>query len=135
MGKLKVAFVCVGNSCRSQIAEGFARNLGEDVFEVYSAGTNPASNVSSNAITVMKDLGIDISNQHPKGISDIPSELDIIITMGCDVDCSITPGKPSEDWGLDDPCGQQVEVFRKIRDIIEFKVRELIQRAKDGEFK
>jgi len=70
--KVKVAFVCTGNSCRSQMAEGFAKHYGNDVLEVYSAGTQPASEVNPDVITVMKEAGIDISTQKPKSLDDIP---------------------------------------------------------------
>ncbi len=128
----KVAFVCVGNSCRSQIAEGYAKEYGGDVLEVYSAGTDPADQVKSNAIKVMEEVGIDISEQYPKLLEDIPAELDILITMGCGVECPFIPCKMREDWGLDDPVGKPVEIFRETRDIIKRKVKELIEKAKKG---
>ncbi len=132
MGKVKVGFICVGNSCRSQMAEGFARELAADLFEVYSAGTDPASEIKPKAVQVMKEKGIDISNQQPKLLKEIPEELDILITMGCDVQCPAVPCSFREDWGLDDPDGKDIEVFRQSREIIEEKVRDLIKKVKNG---
>src|SRR6056297_3146234 len=129
--KYKVAFVCVGNSCRSQMAEGFAKEYASDIFEVYSAGTDPSNEVKPNAVKVMKEVGIDISNQYPKLLKEIPNELDILITMGCGVKCPYIPCKMREDWGLDDPDGQPIEFFRETRDIIENKVKELIKKARE----
>ncbi|MTI59793.1 MAG: arsenate reductase ArsC [Firmicutes bacterium] len=129
--KYKVAFVCIGNSCRSQIAEGFAKEYGSDVLEVYSAGTNPAEQIKLNAVKAMEEIGIDISDQYPKLLEDIPAELDILITMGCGVECPFVPCKMREDWGLDDPVGQAIEVFRQTRAIIEKKVKELIEKVRE----
>ncbi|HLV09009.1 MAG TPA: arsenate reductase ArsC [Halanaerobiales bacterium] len=128
--KYKVAFVCVGNSCRSQMAEGFAREYGADLLEVYSAGTDPAERVNPDAIKVMEEAGIDISEQHPKLLKDLPDKLDFLITMGCGVECPFIPCKIREDWGLDDPVGKPLEVFRETRDIIANRVKELINRVK-----
>lgn len=125
--KTKVAFVCTGNSCRSQMAEGFARYYGNGVLEVYSAGTHPAPEINPNAIVVMKEIGIDISKQYPKTLDEIPFELDILITMGCGVVCPFVMNKHEEDWGLTDPVGMPVEDFKKIRDLIKSKVLLLIE--------
>lgn len=130
--KQKVAFVCTGNSCRSQMAEGFARKLGFDVFDVYSAGTHPTDKINPLAIEVMKEAGIDITEQYPKTLDEIPSGLDILITMGCGVVCPFVPNKHKEDWGLDDPVGKPVEEFRRVRDIIEQKVIELIDNIRSN---
>ena len=131
--KQKVAFICVGNSCRSQMAEGFAKHYGSDVLEVYSAGTEPADAVNPDAVLVMKEAGIDISSQYPKLLKDIPSELDIVITMGCNVQCPFIPSKHREDWGLEDPVGKPVEEFRKIRDTIGENVKQLVEKIKKQE--
>ncbi len=133
MEKLKVGFICVGNSCRSQMAEGFAKEYGSDIFEVYSAGTDPAPEVKPNAVRAMEEKGIDISEQYPKLLKEIPGELDILITMGCNVECPYIPCKFREDWGLDDPAGHPIEVFRETRDIIEEKVKDLIEKVKNEE--
>lgn len=131
--KLKVAFVCTGNSCRSQMAEGFAKDLGSDVLEACSAGTHPASVVNPNAVEVMREAGVDISNQYPKLLGDIPFKIDILITMGCGVVCPFVSNRHKEDWGLEDPAGKPVEEFRKTRDIIRAKVLELIEKIKNNE--
>jgi len=130
--KPKVAFVCTGNSCRSQMAEGFAKYYGSDVLEIYSAGTHPAEEINPTAIAVMKELGIDLSTQYPKTLDDIPFEIDILITMGCGVVCPFVFNKHEEDWGLEDPVGKPVDEFRRVRDIIRGKVEDLIKRVKDG---
>ena len=129
--KYKVAFVCTGNSCRSQMAEGWAKYLGSDVLESYSAGTDPVEEVNSNAVAVMKEVGVDISSHHPKLLDAIPGEIDILITMGCGVVCPYMPNKYKEDWGLDDPVGKPIGEFIKTRDIIKEKVLELINKLND----
>lgn len=129
--KYKVAFVCTGNSCRSQMAEGFAKKYGGDVLEAYSAGTHPAEEVNPGAVEVMNEIGIDMSGQYPKTLEEIPEGLDILITMGCGVVCPFLPNKHEEDWGLGDPAGKPVEEFRKTRDFIKEKVLDLINRIKE----
>ncbi len=131
--KYKVAFVCVHNSCRSQMAEGWTKKLGSDVFEVYSAGTEEYPEVKPLAVQVMEEIGVDMSEQRPKLLTDIPSELDLLITMGCNVVCPFVPNQHAEDWGLDDPSGGPIEGFRETRELIRLKVEELIQRVKTGE--
>ena len=131
--KYKVAFVCVHNSCRSQMAEGWAKKLGSDIFEVYSAGTEEYQEVKPLAVKVMEEADINMSDHKPKLLSDIPEELDILITMGCNVVCPFVPNKHMEDWGLDDPSGGPIEDFRKTRDIIKTKVEDLVKRVKNGE--
>ncbi|RAK04210.1 arsenate reductase [Halanaerobium saccharolyticum] len=129
--KYKVAFVCVGNSCRSQMAEGFAREYAGDILDVYSAGTDPAPEVKPNAVKAMDEVEINISDQYPKLLADIPSELDVLITMGCGVECPFIPCKFREDWGLDDPAGEPMEMFRETREIIDTKVKQLIEKIKN----
>jgi arsenate reductase len=131
--KKKVAFVCVHNSCRSQMAEGCAKKLGTDVLEAYSAGTESYSEVKPLAVQVMEEAGVDMSGHHPKLLSDIPAEVDILITMGCNVECPYVPCKHREDWGLADPSGGPIEDYRKTRDIIKEKVEDLIQRVKNNQ--
>ncbi|QIB27545.1 arsenate reductase ArsC [Caloranaerobacter azorensis] len=131
--KKKVAFVCVHNSCRSQMAEGWAKKLGSDVLEVYSAGTEEYPEVKPRAVQVMEEVGVDMSEHYPKLLSDIPEKIDILITMGCNVVCPYIPCEHSEDWGLEDPSGGSIEAFRKTRDIIKEKVEDLIKRIKNGE--
>ncbi len=135
---MKVAFICTGNSARSQMAEGFgkyyAKKLGKDI-EVYSAGSNPCGYVHPLAIKVMAEKGIDISRNKSKSLEDIPlSELDYVITLCEDAaeTCPFIPGVDTLHWGLPDPAkveGNKDEIlseFRKVRDTVEVKVRQLI---------
>lgn len=112
--KPKVAFVCVHNSCRSQIAEALGKKLASDVFESYSAGTELKDRINQDAVSLMKTMhGIDMERtQYNKLIADIPKP-DVVIFMGCNVSCPIVPGQYSENWELDDPTGQSDEVFEK----------------------
>ncbi|TCW60029.1 MULTISPECIES: arsenate reductase ArsC [Bacteria] len=131
--KKRVAFVCVHNSCRSQMAEGWAKKLGSDVLEAYSAGTENYPEVKPLAVQVMEEAGVDMSDHHPKLLSDIPAELDILITMGCNVVCPYVPCRHREDWGLSDPSGGPIEDYRRTRDIIKEKVEDLVQRVKNNQ--
>lgn len=130
--KKKVAFICVHNSCRSQMAEAWARKLGSDVLEVYSAGTEKYPEVKPLAVKVMEEAGIGMSGQHPKLLSDIPREVDYLITMGCNVECPYIPCNHREDWGLEDPSGRPIEEYRKTRELIREKVEDLIKRVKQN---
>lgn len=131
--KPKVAFVCTGNSCRSQMAEGFARYYGSDALEIFSAGTHPAPEVNPEAVAVMKEIGIDISGQYPKMLEDIPFEMDILIKMGCGVLCPFVLNRHEEDWGLPDPVGKPRDEFRRVRDSIREKVQELVMKVRSNE--
>lgn len=130
--KYKVAFVCVHNSCRSQMAEGWGKALGGDLLEVYSAGTENYPEVKPLAVAVMEEAGISMKDHKPKLLSDIPEELDLLITMGCNVVCPFVPNKHSEDWGLTDPSGGPIDDYRVTRDLIKAKVLELIERIEQG---
>ena len=112
MGKPKVAFICVHNSCRSQIAEALGKKLAADVFESYSAGTETKPQINQDAVRLMKAVhGIDMEQeQYSKLLSELPS-IDVVVTMGCNVQCPTLPCTHREDWGLDDPTGQPDEVF------------------------
>jgi len=126
--KIRILLLCVGNACRSQMAEGFARKLGGDRIEVFSAGSHPAGFVAPNAIAVMKEIGIDISGQRSKGFADIPhKEFDYVISLGCRDVCPIYPAKEKIDWEIEDPIGQPIEVFRNVRDNIAVKVKTFIE--------
>lgn len=131
--KVKVAFVCVHNSCRSQIAEVLGRLLASDVFESYSAGTETKPQINQDAVRIVKQkYGIDMEEtQYSKLISEIPS-VDIVITMGCNVSCPSLPCKHREDWGLDDPTGKDDDVFIDTAEKIERKVRELRDKIVSG---
>lgn len=119
----KVAFICVHNSCRSQIAEALGKKLASDVFESYSAGTQIKPQINQDAVRLMKQLhGIDMeATQYSKLLSDIP-EVDVVITMGCNVQCPFIPCSRREDWGLEDPTGKSDEFFMKTIDSIEEKI-------------
>jgi len=122
----KIAFVCVHNSCRSQIAEALGKHFAGDVFESYSAGTEIKSQINQDAVRIMKDIyNIDMEKtQKSKLISDIPS-VDIVITMGCNVNCPSLPCEYREDWGLEDPSGKSDEEFKIVIDKIEKRIIEL----------
>nr|WP_302597451.1 arsenate reductase ArsC [uncultured Cellulosilyticum sp.] len=134
MEKLKVAFVCVHNSCRSQMAEALGKKLASDVFESYSAGTELRPQINQDAVRIIKDLhGIDMNEtQRSKLLEDIP-EVDVVITMGCNVKCPNLPCKHREDWGLEDPSGKEDEAFIKTAKMIEQKVLELKARIANKE--
>ncbi|XMB66765.1 arsenate reductase ArsC [Mycoplasmatota bacterium zrk1] len=132
--KYRIAFVCVHNSCRSQMAEGWAKELTGDIIEAYSAGTENYPEVKPLAVEVMEEAGVNMSNHKPKLLSDIPRELDILITMGCNVNCPNVPSKYREDWGLEDPSGGPVEDYRITRDIIKSKMIDLKNRIIKGEY-
>ena len=126
MGKPKVAFVCVHNSCRSQIAEALGKKLAGDVFESYSAGTETKPQINRDAVRLMKQVhGIDMEEtQYSKLLSDIP-EVDVVITMGCNVHCPFLPCSHREDWGLEDPSGKDDAAFLETICLIEEKVLDL----------
>ena len=129
MTKPKVAFICVHNSCRSQIAEALGKALASDAFESYSAGTETKPQINQDAVRLMKALyGIDMEQtQYSKLISDIP-EPDIAISMGCNVGCPFI-GRPFDDnWELEDPTGKSDEEFKKVIDEIRVRIMELKQR-------
>ena len=128
----KVAFICVHNSCRSQIAEALGKLLASDEFECYSAGTETKPRINQDAVRLMKaKYGIDMEReQYSKLLSDIPP-VDVVITMGCNVSCPFLPCKLREDWGLEDPTGKSDEFFLETINKIEQKVLELKERIKD----
>jgi arsenate reductase len=127
--KPKVAFICVHNSCRSQIAEALGKYLASDVFESYSAGTELKPVINQDAVRLMRDIyGLDMEKtQYSKLLSAIPP-VDVVITMGCNVNCPLLPCKYREDWGLEDPTGKSDEEFKTIIAEIEKKVKELAEK-------
>ncbi len=129
----KVAFVCTHNSCRSQIAEALGRLYAADVFNSYSAGTHPADQINPDTVRIMKSLyNVDITVlQHPKLLTEL-SAVDVLITMGCGVECPFLPCRYREDWGLNDPTGQPDEAFIQTAHVIEEKVRALAERIQGG---
>lgn len=130
-GKPKVAFVCVHNSCRSQMAEALGKKFAADVFESYSAGTAIKEQINQDAVRLVKEIyNIDMEEtQRNKLLEDIP-EVDVVITMGCNVNCPFLPCEYREDWGLEDPSGKSDEEFKKIIDKIEANIKELAERLK-----
>ena len=123
----KVAFICVHNSCRSQIAEALGRHLAADVFESYSAGTERKDHINPDAVRLMKALyhiDMEAEGQHSKLLSDIPP-VDVVITMGCNVQCPFLPCSHREDWGLEDPTGKSDEAYLETIRLIEQKILEL----------
>ena len=127
----KVAFICVHNSCRSQIAEALGKKLASDVFESYSAGTETKPQINQDAVRLMKQIhNIDMEQtQRSKLLTEIP-EVDVVITMGCNVRCPFLPCSHREDWGLEDPSGKSDEVFLETIRLIEEKVLSLRDRMK-----
>ena len=125
----KVAFVCVHNSCRSQIAEALGRKLASDTFESYSAGTETKPQINQDAVRLMKTIhGIDMeATQYSKLLSDIPP-VDVVITMGCNVQCPFLPCSHREDWGLEDPTGKDDKAFVATIRAIEEKIIDLKSR-------
>lgn len=136
MSKMKVAFICVHNSCRSQMAEGISKLLAADVFDAYSAGTETKPEINQEAVTVIQELyRVDMNKtQKSKLLSDIPP-VDIVITMGCNVTCPYLPCKHREDWGLDDPTGKEKEAYLQTAEIIRQKVLDLKIRIENGTIK
>ena len=124
--KKKVAFICVHNSCRSQIAEALGKKLASDVFESYSAGTETKPRINQDAVRLMKQVhGINMeATQYSKLLSDIP-EVDVVITMGCNVHCPHLPCQFREDWGLEDPTGKSDVAFLETIREIEKRVHQL----------
>ena len=123
----KVAFICVHNSCRSQIAEALGRHLAADVFESHSAGTERKDRINPDAVRLMKELyhiDMEAEGQHSKLLSEIPP-VDVVVTMGCNVRCPFLPCSHREDWGLEDPTGKSDEVFLETIRVIAQKVLEL----------
>ena len=130
----KVAFVCVHNSCRSQMAEALAKLFVSDVYSAYSAGTEVAPQINPDAVVTIQELyNVDMSvEQYSKTLTELP-EIDILITMGCNVECPFLPCRYREDWGLEDPSGKGREHFILTAKTIEEKVKDLACRIKNGE--
>ena len=121
--KPKVAFICTHNSCRSQMAEALCRKYAGDVLECYSAGTDIADRINPDAVRIMMRLyNIDMQMQYPKRLQDLPA-VDIVVTMGCGVQCPVMPCSRREDWGLDDPTGKDDAAFEETAKKIEKKIQ------------
>ncbi len=124
----KIVFVCVENSNRSQMAEAFARIHGGDRVEAFSAGSRPSGRVNPKAVEAMKELGYDLTMHSSKGLDDFNgNDIDIAVTMGCGDECPLVLAKQRTDWNIPDPKNMAPEQFREVRDLIETKVKELIQ--------
>lgn len=132
--KPKVAFICVHNSCRSQMAEALGKHFASDVFESYSAGTELRPHINQDAVRLIKEIyDIDMEEtQRSKLLPDIP-EVDIVIKMGCNVVCPFLPSQHEEDWGLDDPSGKSDDEFKLIIAKIEENVKVLADKIKNNE--
>ena len=120
---MRLLFVCVGNSCRSQMAEGIARSLG---FTADSAGTHPASKIASNAVVVLENRGISTEGMVPKNVDDFSADnYDLVISMGCGVHCPLM--RIDQDWELEDPVGKALSVYESTADTIEQRLKALLE--------
>lgn len=130
---IKVAFICVHNSCRSQIAEALGRKLAADVFESYSAGTETKPHINPDAVRLVKQVhSIDMEQtQYSKLLDELPP-VDVVVTMGCNVQCLFLPCSWREDWGLDDPTGKPDEAFLETIRLIEQRILDLKRRLQSG---
>lgn len=130
---IKVAFICVHNSCRSQIAEALGRKLAADVFESYYAGTETKPHINPDAVRLMKQVhSIDMEQtQYSKLLDELPP-VDVVVTMGCNVQCPFLPCSWREDWGLDDPTGKPDEAFLETIRLIEQRILDLKRRLQSG---
>ena len=134
MNKKKVAFICVHNSCRSQIAEALGKYLASDIFESYSAGTETKPRINQDTVRIMKETyGIDMeaNSQHSKLITDIP-DVDIAISMGCNVGCPFIGRAFDDNWGLDDLTGKSDDDFKAVIQRIEKNIMELKKRLSES---
>ena len=130
----RVAFICVHNSCRSQMAEALGRKLASDAFESYSAGTETKPQINQDAVRLLKQVhGIDMeARQYSKLLAELPP-IDIVVTMGCNVQCPFLPCAQREDWGLEDPSGKEDAAFLFTMERIEEKILDLKRRIIAGE--
>jgi protein-tyrosine-phosphatase len=128
--KKRVLFVCIENSCRSQMAEAFARLYAGNMLEASSAGSRPSGEVNPKAVVVMAELGYDLAKHRSKSLGEIPQvRYDYVITMGCGDECPFIPAENHEDWDIPDPKDLPLDEFRKVRDLIRQRVEELVARA------
>ncbi len=133
MKRIKVAFICVHNSCRSQMAEAISKIYASETYEAYSAGTHIKNQINQDAVQVIKELyDVDMEETQKSKLIDSLPDIDIIVTMGCEVECPYLPSLHREDWGLDDPTGKPIEVFIETAKLIESKVIDLVKRVKNG---
>jgi len=124
----KILFVCVQNASRSQMAQGFAEAFGKGRVEAYSAGSHPSSQINPLVVEAMKEKGIDLSGRRPKGLNDLPPVgMDYLVTMGCEEVCPPVPAKKIIEWQIPDPKGKPIDEVRMIRDVLEAKVKMLLE--------
>jgi arsenate reductase len=124
----KVVFVCVENSNRSQLAEAFARVHGAGKIEAFSAGSRPSGRVNPKAVEAMKEIGYDLTTHTSKGLDAFNGkEVEVAVTMGCGDECPLVRAKQRVDWNIPDPKEMSPVQFREVRNLIESKVKELIQ--------
>lgn len=127
-----ILFVCIENSCRSQMAEAFAHIHGKGIIEAHSSGSRPSGKVNERAIEFMKEIGYDLAAHDSKSLDEIPDvEYEYAITMGCGDECPMVKARHRLDWGIDDPKHMEPEEFRRVRDGIEQRVKHLIEDCKD----
>ncbi|HUU13577.1 MAG TPA: arsenate reductase ArsC [Terriglobia bacterium] len=127
---LNILFVCVGNSCRSQMAEAFANQLGEGRARAWSAGSAPLGHITPETHDVLREKGISLEGHRSKGLGDVPmNDMDVVVGMGCEVSCPVPVGFKGRivDWDVPDPYGQDLDYFRSVRDMIERQVAALIE--------
>jgi arsenate reductase len=126
--KIKIAFICIENARRSQMAQGFAEAYGQGKIEVSSAGSRPSSQIDPLVIEVMKEKGIDLSSKRPKGLDELPTiEMDDLVTMGCEETCPAVLAKNILEWDIPDPKGKSINFYREVRDMIGKKVKRFLE--------
>lgn len=126
---LRLLFVCVENSNRSQMAEAFARMLGGDGVEAFSAGSAPSGKVNPRAVRAMAELGYDLTTHRSESVAEVASgAFDAVVTMGCGDACPAVPARVREDWALPDPRAMEPEEFKVVRDAVRDRVAELLAR-------
>ncbi|MGO8787068.1 MAG: low molecular weight phosphatase family protein [Terriglobia bacterium] len=126
---VKILFVCVGNACRSQMAEAWANHFGKGKVLASSAGSHPFGSIVDDTYTVMSEKGLSLDGQCSKGLADVAlADMDVVVGMGCEVECPVPAGFKGRvvDWEIPDPYGRSVQFFRNVRDMIERKVLELL---------
>jgi len=127
-GPIRLLFICFANSCRSQMAEAFARAQGAQGTEAFSAGSRPSGVVNPTAIRVMAEVGYDLSAHRSKAVGEVPAgSFDVVVSMGCGDDCPFVPARRREDWEIPDPKEMPLPEFRQVRDRIEREVSELLE--------
>ncbi len=132
---VKILFVCVGNSCRSQMAEAYVHHLGQGEVSAWSAGSHPLGSILPETVEAMREKGIALDGQWSKGLRDVPlSEMDIIVSMGRDVICPVPPEFRGQrvEWNIPDPYGVELNRFHEVRDLIEKQVRALLAYLKQA---